>query len=192
MIRALLIACGLIGIALIGTLAAMLVWQPHASGIGSLRLPDASLTDDGGKPFTFSQLRGTPYALFFGYTHCPDTCPTTLAKLEHARQELSAQTRDTTKIVFVTVDPQRDTPATMHRYVSLFGTGVIGVTGPSAELQRVYDSLGVWAQRIGKGRDYEMGHTSSVFFVDAAGRFRSLHDWGDPPATFAASFKELT
>ena len=154
-------------------------------------IPNVALIDDRGAPFSFLQLTGTPYALFFGYTHCPDTCPITLAKLERAKASLPGDGSSESRIVFVTVDPPRDTPRVLHRYVAQFGSGVIGVTGRPASLRELYKALGIWSVRIGRGPNYEMGHTATIFFVDGSGRVRSLHDWAETPAEFTKAFEEM-
>ncbi len=158
----------------------------------NVTLPDVALVDDSGQPFAFSTLHGKGYALFFGYTHCPDTCPATLAKLERARVALPQTQRRKTTIVFVTVDPARDSPRQLHRYMALFGPGLIGVTGSPQALKMLYDRLGVWSVRLGRGPNYEMGHTSTIFFVDVDGRPRALHDLQDPVASLSHDFRELT
>ena len=166
----------------------LFVHPGSSSGFFAKTIPGVALVDDRGKPFSLAQTAGTPYALFFGYTHCPDVCPTTLAKLARAKASVSASA---SRIVFVTVDPSRDTPPVLHRYVALFGRGIIGVTGQPASLKTLYNALGIWSVRIGNGPNYEMGHTSTVFFVDGFGRVRSLRDWADPQTAFVDAFKEI-
>ncbi|MGC2634137.1 MAG: SCO family protein [Candidatus Cybelea sp.] len=92
----------------------------------------------------------------------------------------------------VTVDPARDTPARLHEYIARFGSGLVGVTGTRESLKTLFRSLGIWSVRIGKGPNYEMGHTASVFFVDPSGRIRTIHDWQDAPRDLAHDFMELT
>jgi protein SCO1 len=174
-------------------LAVRTALQPRLVGSAApnLRLPDVPLVDDRNRPFTFAELRGTAYALFFGYTHCPDTCPITLAKLERARLSLPTEKQRATAIVFVTVDPSRDTPPRLHRYVTSFGPGLIGVTGTSHALQTLDAALDVWSVRIGKGPNYQMGHTDAVFFVDPSERIRTVHDWHDSQRDLVNDFNEL-
>jgi protein SCO1 len=168
--------------------------QPHFLGFTppNVRLPEVTLMDDRGAAFTFSQLYPKAYALFFGYTHCQDTCPMTLAKLERARISLTPERRRATTIVFVTVDPSRDTPARLHQYLALFGPGLVGVTGTRRALKTLYTALGVWSVRIGKGPNYDMGHTTTVFFVDPSGHIRTIHDWQDARGDLLHDFNELT
>lgn len=167
--------------------------QPHFLGSAppNVRLPEVTLIDDGGAPFKFSQLHAAAYTLFFGFTHCQDTCPLTLAKLERARMSLAPEQRRATTIVFVTVDPSRDTPARLHRYMALFGPELVGLTGTRQALKTLYAALGVWSARIGKGQNYEMGHTDAVFFVDPLGRIRTVHDWHDAQQDLTHDLTEL-
>lgn len=195
--RGWLVAVGVAGalalLVLLGSIA-LIASQSRVSSVEgpfTKEIPNVALVDDRGASFSFAQLRGTPYALFFGYTHCPDTCPITLAKLERAKASLPGNGSGKSRIVFVTVDPPRDTPRVLHRYVAQFGSGVIGVTGRPASLRQLYKALGIWSVRIGHGPNYEMGHTATIFFVDGSGRIRSLHDWAETPAEFAIAFEEM-
>ena len=192
-VSAVALACALLALGF-GLLIVRTAHQQHFLGSAppNIRLPDVSLIGDRGNAFTFAQLHGTAYALFFGYTHCQDTCPVALAKLERARMSLPPEKRDATTIVFVTVDPSRDTPAQLHRYMAMFGPQLVGVTGTRQSLKTLYTALGIWSARIGKGPNYEMGHTASVFFVDPSGRIRTIYDWQDAPQDFARDFMELT
>ncbi|MGB8910368.1 MAG: SCO family protein [Candidatus Cybelea sp.] len=186
------LACALLAFGL-GLFVIRMALQPHFLGSTppNVRLPEVTLIDDGGAPFKFSQLHATAYALFFGYTHCQDTCPLTLAKLERARTSLTPEKRRATTIFFVTVDPTRDTPARLHRYMALFGPGLVGLTGGRQALKTLYAALGVGSARIGKGQNYEMGHTDAVFFVDPSGRIRTVHDWHDAQQDLTHDFTEL-
>ena len=187
------LACALLAVGL-GLFIVRMAHQPHFLGSTppNVRLPEVTLIDDRGAPFMFSQLHATAYALFFGYTYCQDTCPMTLAKLERARMGLAPEQRHATTIVFVTVDPSRDTPARLHQYTALFGPGLVGLTGTRQALKTLYAALGVWSVRIGKGSNYEMGHTATVFFVDPLGHIRTVHDWQDAPRDLLHDFNELT
>ena len=89
-----------------------------------------------GKPFSSAELNGKPAAVFFGFTHCPDVCPTTLARLTRLRRELG-KGDDALSIVFISVDPERDTPAEVDNYMKLYETPVIGLTGTPAEIEQV-------------------------------------------------------
>ncbi len=130
-----------------------------------------SLVDQKGKPFTEKNLEGKPTALFFGYTFCPDVCPTTLLEASTWMKELGADA-DRLRVVFVTVDPERDTPAKLGEYLGSFDDRFVGLSGPRAETDRVLKVYRVFARKVdGKGGDYTIDHTAAVYLLDAQARF---------------------
>ena len=130
-----------------------------------------TLTGTDGKPFSSERLAGKPFALFFGFTHCPDVCPTTLARLARLRTRLG-KGDDAFAIVLVTVDPERDTPAAMARYAELFKTPVVALTGTPAKIEGVKKQFGVSSAKVPQnGADYNVDHTATVFLIDSAGQF---------------------
>ena len=132
-----------------------------------------TLTGSDGRPFSSSRLNGKPAAIFFGFTHCPDVCPTTLARLAKLRRDL-ARGEDGFSIVFISVDPERDRPADVGRYAGLFGTPVVGLTGSVAEIERVKKQFGVYSGKVAQpGGDYSVDHTATVFLMDRSGKFIS-------------------
>jgi len=143
-----------------------------------------TLTGSDGQPFASSRLGGRPFAIFFGFTHCPDVCPTTLARLARLRKALGRGDQ-AFAIVFVSVDPERDTPTDMGRYSSLFGTPVIGLTGSPAQIDRVKQQYGIFSAKVPQpGGDYSVDHTATVLLFDRSGRFTATiaTDEGDGPA----------
>lgn len=130
-----------------------------------------TLTGSNGQPFQSSRLNGKPAAIFFGFTHCPDVCPTTLARLVKLRRQLG-KGDDAMSIVFITVDPERDGPAEVGSYASLFGAPVIGLTGNSADIERIKKQFGVFSQKVDQpGGGYSVDHTATVFLMDRNGHF---------------------
>jgi protein SCO1/2 len=126
-----------------------------------------------GQPFASSQLNGKPFAVFFGFTHCPDVCPTTLARLARLRRSLG-QGDDAFRILFVTVDPERDGPKEVSAYAKAFGTPVIGLTGTPAQIEQVKKQYAVFSARAPlPGGDYSVDHTASIFLMDGSGKFVS-------------------
>ena len=152
--------------------------------------PQFVLTDQTGHPWSLAAARGTTLALYFGYTHCPDDCPLTLEKLSRAIAALGATAH--CEIVFVTVDPARDTPARLAAYLRHFhGATIVGLTGSPAALARVAAAYHVWSQRLpGKG-DYQFAHASPVYLIDGNGMLRVLHDDGDATAAFSHDLRAL-
>ncbi len=139
-------------------------------------LPDFSLIDQSGKLVTADTFRGHWNLVFFGFTHCPDICPTTLQVLANARKALTDAGADTVpRIVLVSVDPERDTPAILHRYLSYFGTGNLGITGELTEIRKLTSALGIYFEKAASDTDnYGVDHTAAVLVIDPAGRFSAL------------------
>ena len=154
--------------------------------------PDFTLTDQDGRPYMLSAHRGHPIALFFGYAHCPDVCPTTLSALARAKRKL-ASGGEAFDVVLVTVDPARDNPATLKRYVRLFDPTFAGLTGTEAQLDPVYAAYHVYHQiDSGKGsaNGYVVAHSSAVQFIAPDGRLRGTGDWSDSPDELAVLMKQ--
>lgn len=153
------------------------------------------MTDDTGAAWTLSAQRGTPVVLFFGFTHCADTCPDTLARLAHLAGTAGSH-NPSVEIAFISVDPQRDTPPVLHRFVQRFATPrarIVGLTGSPEQIDAVETAYHAWAQRIpGKheGGGYDYAHSDAIVFVDPAGRLQSLHDTGDSDAVLSRALRE--
>lgn len=187
----------LVGLAAIGGLIIALRSPPVETPIASSQsMSDVGgpflLTGSDGQPFSSEQLAGKPYALFFGFTHCPDVCPATLARLARLRTQLG-KGDDAFAIVLVTVDPERDTPAEMARYAGLFGTSVIALTGSTPAIEGVKKQFGVYSEKVPQpGADYAVDHTATVFLIDKAGTFAATisPNEGDPVAL--AKLKRLS
>jgi protein SCO1/2 len=165
-----------------------------ACGARGTSAPDFTLMGDDGRPWTLSAQRGRPVLLTFGFTHCIDTCPATLAKLSHLTRTLGTSA-DNVEIAMVTVDPQRDTPALLHRFVAHFDRPIVGLTGNSAEVRAVEAAYHVWAQSIpGKHRSpksYDVAHTAVIYAIDARGRIRDVRNDDDSEAALATTVREL-
>lgn len=155
---------------------AVLIWrqsepqQAESTAFGTMGGP-FTLTGTDGKPFASSKLTGRPAAIFFGFTHCPDVCPTTLARLAKLRRQLG-QGDDALSIVFVSVDPERDTPAELQTYLSLFDTPVVGLTGTAAQIEQVKKQFGIFSRKVEQpGGGYSVDHTAAVILLDKNGQF---------------------
>jgi protein SCO1 len=168
--------------------------QQHFTGtaLPPAPAPDFTLTSDTGAPWTLSQQHGKVVALFFGFTHCGDTCPDTLAKLAKVLQQ-SGATPNNAEIAFVTIDPARDTPAVMHAYDHRFAGGkIVGLTGSLAQIDAVMHDYKVWTQKVpGKGADYDESHTAFTFLVDRNGDERVVHNDDDAQRDYLADVKAL-
>ena len=131
--------------------------------------PTLLLTDHEGRPFDLRELRGRPVAVFFGYTFCPDVCPVTMANLTRAAADLGTE-GVRLAIVFVSVDPARDTPEVLTRFRSAFGTPIITVTGSEEHLREQAAGFGV-TFRIGAGEtEYTVDHSARTYLLDGEGR----------------------
>ncbi len=137
--------------------------------------PDFQLVDQNGHPFTLSSLRGRTVMMFFGYTYCPDACPATLTKFRQIRQQLGSDA-DKVAFVFVTVDPERDTPARLKEYLQNVDPTFIGLTGDKAVLEKVWKDYGVYAEKepapTGSAVGYYMAHSSFTYLIDGNGNLR--------------------
>lgn len=134
-------------------------WLPQPWPVG-----DFALVDDAGRPFTRRELVGHPALVFFGFTHCPDVCPTTLAMLAQVKK---AAAIGGLQVWLVSVDPQRDTPQVLHRYVQAFDTQFGGVTGNQTEVARLAKDFAVAVNRVElPGGDYTMDHSAAVFLLN--------------------------
>ena len=124
------------------------------------------LTSHEGKPFTEENLKGKPFVVFFGFTHCPDVCPTTLAELSLAIPKLPDSARDLA-FYFVTVDPERDTPEVLGRYMQSFDPRITGLSGTRPAIEEATRGFGIVAQRtdLSDGA-YVYGHTAALVLVD--------------------------
>jgi protein SCO1/2 len=142
---------------------------------------DFHLTDDSGKPVGAADYRGKLVLLYFGYTHCPDVCPLTLAHLHVVMQKLGPLA-DNVRILFVSVDPVRDTPAVLHTYANAFDTHTIGLTGSTSDIETLSKRYRSAFTREPGDADgsYEVSHSSAVYVFDQAGKARVLSTPADP------------
>ena len=153
--------------------------------IGSTGQPDVGgpfqLVNQDGQPVDQTLLNGKWSLVFFGFTYCPDYCPTTLQMLEATKQALGDRA-DEVQIVFISVDPERDTPQAMKDYLSSdgFPEGVIGLTGTPAQVRAAADAYRAVYQKVGEGEAYTMNHSLTIYLMGPDGQFRSAlgHDLG--------------
>ncbi len=150
-----------------------------------------ALTAPDGHTVRDADFRGKWMLVYFGYTNCPDACPTALNSLANAMDMLHARRRDVA-LVFVTVDPARDTPSVMGRYVGLFDKQITGLTGTARQIEDVEHAYRVYAARH-PTRDggYLMDHSSIIYVMDKRGRFNSVIDGAANPEDIAAQLARL-
>ena len=150
------------------------------------------LTDQDGRALTAADFHGDVVLLYFGYTHCPDACPTTLATLANALRTLGPQA-SSARVLFVTVDPRRDTAAVLKQYVSAFGPQFIGLRGDSAELTDLMKRyrVSIHYEKPDKTGAYAVDHSSAVFIFGKNGRARLLAEEGAAATAVAADLRPL-
>jgi protein SCO1/2 len=153
---------------------------------------DFTLTDQDGQPFRLSDLRGRVALLFFGYTNCPDICPTTLSEFKRVKALLGDDAQRVA-FVFVSVDGARDTPERLAAYVRAFDPQFIGLTGDDAALRPIARDFGVFYQRVNYESDanYLVDHTASTFVVDQQGRLRLVFPYGTDPSAIVTRLRAL-
>lgn len=152
-------------------------------------IADFSLVGQDGQPFTREDLRGHWTLLFTGFTNCPDICPATLATLADLGHRVA---REDVRFLFVSVDPERDTPEVIRRYLVHFGSGVTGATGTRAELERFTAGLGL-AQVVnpGVGDEYTVDHSTALVLIDPRARLAGYFQAPHEPAALAADLAAL-
>lgn len=156
----------------------------------SHQAPGFALRGSDGSEMTLARYRGKVVLLTFGFTRCAAVCPTTLAMLAQARATLGAA-GNSVQVIYVTVDPARDTAEHMRGYLTAFDRSFVGATGTPEALASVRKQYGVTAVKEGSGADYAMAHTSSIFLIDRAGMLRAVMPFGHEPADFVHDIKLL-
>lgn len=154
--------------------------------------PDFDLARAGGGRYQLSAQAGRPAVIFFGYTNCPDVCPTTMGEFKQVRADLKSLA-DGVDFLFITVDPQRDTADHMAAYLKGFDAGVIGLTGDEKELGSVWKAYGVFRQVVpGSNADnYSVDHTSRLYVIDKKGNLRVTYPFGTSVDDISADLRYL-
>jgi len=188
---------GLVG-AVAGMFVGRMVANPIAAALESgTQLPQPrelsgfNLVDTRGAPATPRELRGHPTLVFFGFTHCPDVCPTTLALLGMVQKQVTQTNPGLSglKVALISVDPERDTPEQLGRYVASFGGDFIGLTGSPPEIVNVTRSFNVAFARVElPGGNYTMDHSATVFALDSRGRIVAVFT---PPLSVPKMARDL-
>jgi protein SCO1/2 len=185
--KAIRIAAWLAVAAVIVAAGAAYVLRPNLGALpGSLPMAASiggpfELTTHEGRRLSNADLKGAPFALFFGFTHCPDVCPTTLLELSNVIKELGPDA-DRMRYLFVSVDPKRDTPDLLKLYLSNFDPRIVGLTGTPAEIAAVAKAYRAIYEKVpGKdGSSYTFNHTALVYLMDRDGRFAGTLNYQEP------------
>ncbi len=160
------------------------VWPAHALS------PDFGLVDFNGRRRSLGAYRGRLSVVFFGFVSCPDACPAELFKLALALKQMG-RSSDHVQVLFVTLDPQRDTRSKLKRYVTAFDPRFMGLTGTTAEIGRAADNFHVQFARVGQGADYTIDHSTVTFLLDETGRLRLLGSVAASSADYAHDLTAL-
>lgn len=157
-------------------------------GIGG----DFALTDHNGNRFQLSGQRGKIVLLFFGYTSCADACPTVMVKLKSVYKTLGADWKQTLP-VFVSVDPGRDTPAALKKYLEYFAIGAVGLTGKKEEIDKVVEQYGASyeIEKSDSAMGYHINHSTYLYLIDQSGEVKSRFKHTDRPDVIASAVKQL-
>lgn len=184
-----------LGLAII--LSAWLVVDGNYTYHGVLIDPPAhaaeiNLVDQRGNPFSLAQQRGKAVLIFFGYTNCPDICPSTLALFKQIQQKLGPVAPQVA-FVFLTIDPERDTPARVKQYLAGFDPSFIGLSGDLSALEQVWKSYGVFREKkeVGSAAGYLMDHSTRIYLIDPQGNWRLNYPFGMAAEEIAADLKHL-
>lgn len=171
--------------------------EPYAFHGGALSPPAAApaiaLTDQDGQPFSLEELKGKATLLYFGYTTCPDLCPTTLSDFMVVKEELGPLA-GRTAYAMVTIDPERDSEARLKEYLAFFDPEFIGLTGPQAEITAVEQAYGVTTRRVeypDSATGYLMDHSALIYLIDPEGNLRVTYPYGTDPTGIAADVRHL-
>jgi protein SCO1 len=161
-----------------------------AACAGTAGAPDFTLRDDGGSRWTLAAQRGKVVLLTFGFTHCADTCPATLAKLTRLTSSIPGGAQKV-EVAFVTIDPTRDTVAVMHRFIARFaqpGEGdLVGLTGTAPEIESVKAAYHIWSQPT----PHDIAHTAVIFLIDPYGRIRGVRNDDDSETSLSRAVAEM-
>src|SRR5689334_16298893 len=195
--RFLVISALLAGLVILGTGAFLaLTLRESPRGVAGTALASAiggpfQLVDQNGKTVTDADLKGKWSLVYFGYTHCPDACPTALNDIAIALDQLGPK-RDAVRPVFITVDPERDTPAALKDYVTAFDAPILALTGTPEEVAQAARAYRVYyAKHPEAGGDYSMDHSSVIYVMDPQGRFTASFTHESTPEQISDRLKKL-
>jgi protein SCO1 len=196
------VAWGLVALTLFVTAALFLGWW-RVDGPGArqadagVAIPSArqiggpfTLVDHRGRTVTERDFAGRPKLVFFGFTHCPDVCPTTLTELS-TRFANIGPAADRLQVLFITADPERDTPELMGLYLQSFDPRIVGLSGTREQIDAVMKAYGAVGKRVETSTGYNVDHTASVYMIGADGRFMGLIDYHEAEETVIAKMRRM-
>ena len=153
-------------------------------------LTEVNLFSHRGKIVDIKDFKDTPTLLFFGFTHCPEVCPTTLSNLLN-NIELLEKNKKNYRVLFVTLDPERDTINNLNDYLQNFNSSVIGLTGELNEINKFAKNWNIYWEKVSEGDDYTINHTATVFMINKKGNFAGTIAWGESDKSIKLKLKKL-
>ena len=190
--RQLIIPCTLIGLLILIPIYSLVVSYFKSASSLSLKstLTEVSLFSHHGKIVNIKDFKDTPTLLFFGFTHCPEVCPTTLSNLLN-NIELLEKNKKNYRVLFVTLDPERDTITILNDYLQNFNSSVIGLTGELSEINKFAINWNIYWEKVSEGDDYTINHTATVFMINKNGNFDGTIAWGESDESIKLKLQKL-
>ncbi|MBX9803700.1 MAG: SCO family protein [Caulobacteraceae bacterium] len=184
-----------VGVAVTGL--GLLLWQHREAPVSGLIAQSYGaiggpfeLTDETGQRFPSSRLDGKPFAIFFGFTQCPDVCPTSMLEMTRVMNDVGEMARDF-RVYFVSVDPERDTPELLKDYTDSFDPRIIGLTGTADEIAAVTRAYRAFYRKVPTQNGYTMDHTASVYLMNRTGHLTSVISYGENHAAAVDKLRRL-
>ena len=190
--RQLIIPCTLIGLLILIPIYSVVVNYFNSASTLSLKstLTEVNLFSHLGKIVDIKDFKDTPTLLFFGFTHCPEVCPTTLSNLLN-NIELLEKNKKNYRVLFVTLDPERDTINILNDYLQNFNSSVIGLTGELNEINKFAKNWNIYWEKVSEGDDYTINHTATVFMINKKGNFAGTIAWGESDKSIKLKLQNL-
>ena len=190
--RQLIIPCTLIGLLILIPIYSIVVNYFKSASTLSLKstLTEVNLFSHLGKIVDIKDFKDTPTLLFFGFTHCPEVCPTTLSNLLN-NIELLEKNKKNYRVLFITLDPERDTINNLKDYLQNFNSSVIGLTGELNEINKFAKNWNIYWEKVSEGDDYTINHTATVFMINKNGNFAGTIAWGESDKSIKLKLKKL-
>ena len=190
--RQLIIPCTLIGLLILIPIYSVVVNYFKSASTLSLKstLTEVNLFSHLGKIVNIKDFEDTPTLLFFGFTHCPEVCPTTLSNLLN-NIELLEKNKKNYRVLFITLDPERDTINNLKDYLQNFNSSVIGLTGELNEINKFAKNWNIYWEKVSEGDDYTINHTTTVFMINKNGNFAGTIAWGESDKSIKLKLQKL-
>lgn len=184
------IVLGIAAVLVLAAGAATYLWSRNAHQVIAFGAP-FELVDHNGSTITEAAFRDHPTVVFFGFTHCPEVCPTTLFEMDGWLEQLGSESDDL-KAYFITIDPERDTPEIMKNYLENFSGRITGISGEPAKVMEMAKDFRIFARKVElDGGDYTMDHTASILMLDSDGDFFGTIAYQENPETALAKLRRL-